>query len=76
MPAEQMMEGKTGEKSRALGTYDLVQRRLIDAEITRRAVSFIEKQSNSRKQFFAYVALTQPHLPTEPNPALASLRKA
>ena len=68
MPAEQMMEGRKGQKSRELGVYDLTQRRLIDAEITRRAVSFIGKQSSSGKPLFTYVALTQPHLPTEPNP--------
>jgi hypothetical protein len=45
MPAEQMMEGRKGAKSRALGVYDVTQRRLIDAEITRRAVSFIDKQA-------------------------------
>jgi arylsulfatase len=71
MPAEQMMEGKKGEKSRELGVYDLVQRRLIDAEITQRTVAFIERESKSGKPFFAYVALTQPHLPTLPNPAFS-----
>jgi arylsulfatase len=69
MPAERMMEGRKGGKSRALGIYDVTQRRLIDAEITRRTVSFIERQAASGKPFFAYVALTQPHLPSEPNPA-------
>jgi len=69
MPAEQMMEGRKGDKSRPLGVYDVTQRRLIDAEITRRAVSFIGTQARSGKPFFTYVALTQPHLPTEPNPA-------
>jgi arylsulfatase len=69
MPAEQMMEGRKGGKSRPLGVYDMTQRRLIDAEITRRAVSFIGKQAQSARPFFVYVALTQPHLPTEPNPA-------
>ena len=44
MPAEQMMEGRKGEKSRPLGVYDVTQRRLIDADITRRAVSFIERR--------------------------------
>ena len=68
MPAEQMMEGRKGEKSRPLGIYDVEQRRLIDAEITRRAVSYIDKESKSDQPFFTYVALTQPHLPTEPNP--------
>jgi arylsulfatase A-like enzyme len=69
MPAEQIMEGRKGEKSRALGTYDIAQRRLIDAEITRRASSFIASRSQARQPFFVYVSLTQPHLPTEPNPA-------
>jgi arylsulfatase A-like enzyme len=71
MPAEHIMEGKKGENSRALEVYDLVQRRLIDAEITRRSVAFIEQQAKGGKPFFAYVALTQPHLPTLPNPAFA-----
>ncbi len=71
MPAEHMMEGKKSEKSRELGIYDVVQRRLIDAEITRRSVAFIERGAKSGKPFFAYVALTQPHLPTLPNPAFA-----
>jgi hypothetical protein len=34
MPPQQIMEGRKGEKSRALGVYDVAQRRLIDAEIT------------------------------------------
>jgi arylsulfatase len=73
MPPEQMMEGKKGEKSRELGVYDVVQRRLIDAEITKRSVAFIERGAKSGKPFFAYVALTQPHLPTLPNPAFAGM---
>lgn len=63
------MEGTKGEKSRELAVYDVDQRRLIDAEITRRSVDFIKRQAKIGKPFFAYVALTQPHLPTEPNPA-------
>jgi arylsulfatase len=68
MPPEKIMEGIKGEKSRELAIYDLEQRRLIDAEITRRSVAFIKRQAKVGKPFFAYVALTQPHLPTEPNP--------
>ena len=71
MPPEQIMEGRKGEKSRALKVYDLEQRRLIDAEITRRTISFMERQTQAKKPFFAYAALTQPHLPTLPNPAFA-----
>jgi arylsulfatase len=51
MPPEHTMEGKEGEKSRELKVYDVEQRRLIDAEITRRSVEFIERQGNTRKPF-------------------------
>jgi arylsulfatase A-like enzyme len=71
MPAETTMEGKKGEKSRELKMYDVAERRLIDAEITRRSAAFIERQASAGKPFLAYVALTQPHLPTLPNPAFA-----
>jgi arylsulfatase A-like enzyme len=71
VPPEQIMEGKKGEKSRDLKDYDLVQRRLIEEEITKRSVEFIERQAKAGKPFFAYVALTQPHLPALPNPAFA-----
>jgi arylsulfatase len=69
MPAEQIMEGRKGEKSRSLMVYDVEQRRLIDAEITRRTIAFMERQVLAKKPFFAYATLTQPHLPTLPNPA-------
>jgi Sulfatase len=71
MPPEQIMEGRKGEKSRVLKVYDLEQRRLIDAEITRRSIAFMERQTQAKKPFFAYATLTQPHLPTLPNPAFA-----
>jgi arylsulfatase len=63
------MEGRKGEPSKALRDYNVEQRRLIDAEITSRAVDFMERQVKAGKPFFTYVSLTQPHLPTEPNPA-------
>jgi arylsulfatase len=49
--------------------YDVVQRRLIDAEITLRSLAFMQRNAKAGKPFFMYVSLTQPHLPTEPNPA-------
>ena len=69
MPPEQIMEGRKGEKSRALQVYDVDQRRLIDAEITRRSIAFMKRQAQASKPFFAYATLTQPHLPTLPHPA-------
>jgi arylsulfatase A-like enzyme len=69
VPLEQVMEGRKGARSVALRDYDVTQRRLIDAEITRRSVTFMERQARAGKPFLMYVSLTQPHLPTEPNPA-------
>lgn len=71
MPAEHTMEGKKGQKSKVLNIYDVNQRKLIDAEVTKRSVAFIERAAKSDKPFFAYVALTQPHLPSLPNPKFA-----
>jgi arylsulfatase A-like enzyme len=71
VPQEKTMEGKKGEKSVALKDYDLTQRRLIDAEITKRSIAFMDKEVKAGKPFFEYVCLTQPHLPTLPNPAFS-----
>jgi len=69
VPPEKIMEGKKGEKSVSVKVYDLEQRRLIDAEITKRSVGFMEREAKAGKPFFMYVCLTQPHLPSLPNPA-------
>ena len=69
VPLQKIMEGRKGEASRALVDYDVLQRRLIDAEIVKRSIAFMERQVKADKPFFTYVSLTQPHLPTEPNPA-------
>ena len=71
MPPEQIIEGRKGERSRAVRVYDLEQRRSMDAEITRRSIDFMERQVKARKPFFTYATLTQPHLPTLPNRAFA-----
>lgn len=71
MPPEQIMEGRKGERSRELKVYDIAQRRLMDAEITRRTIGFMESNAKAGKPFFAYACLTQPHLPTVPNPSFA-----
>jgi arylsulfatase len=68
---EQIMEGRKGEKSRAVGVYDLDRRRPIDAEITRRTIDFMKRSVGAGKPFYAYVPFTQVHCPTLPNPAFA-----
>jgi arylsulfatase len=65
------MEGRKGEKSRELQLYDLEQRRLMDAELTKRTVTFMEREAKAKKPFFAMASLTQPHYPTVPNPKFA-----
>lgn len=69
MPPEQLMEGRKDQKSRELKVYDQEQRRLIDAEITKRSIAFMERQAKAKKPFFALATMTQPHLPTLPNPS-------
>jgi arylsulfatase len=54
MPPEQIMEGRKGEKSRDVKVYDVEQWRLIDAEITRRTIAFMEHQTQAKEPFFAY----------------------
>jgi arylsulfatase len=66
-----IMEGKKGEKSHELAVYDLDQRRLIDAEITRRTIDFMKRSVQAGKPFYAYVPFTQVHFPTLPNPKFA-----
>jgi arylsulfatase len=65
------MEGRKGEKSRELVVYDLSQRRLIDAEITRRAIDFMKRSVEAKKPFYAYVPFTEVHFPALPNPKFA-----
>lgn len=67
-PTPYILEGRRGEKTRNVEVFDLVSRAKIDAEITRRAIAFIEKNARAGKPFFAYVPLTQVHYPTLPHP--------
>jgi arylsulfatase A-like enzyme len=71
IPLEHIMEGRKGKRSGELVVYDLDQRRLIDAEITRRTVDFMKRSVASGKPFYAYVPFTQVHFPTLPNPKFA-----
>jgi hypothetical protein len=65
-----VMEGHKGERSRELAVYDLEQRRLIDAEITRRTIDFMRRSVQTAKPFYANVPF-KVHFPTLPNPKFA-----
>jgi len=68
---EQVMEGRRGEKSRDVKVYDAEARREIDLEITAKTIDFMKRSVVAGKPFFAYVPLTQVHLPTEPSKQFA-----
>jgi arylsulfatase A-like enzyme len=68
---EQVMEGRRGEKSRDVKVYDAEARREIDLEVTAKTIDFMKRSVQAGKPFFAYVPLTQPHLPTEPSKQFA-----
>ena len=70
-PIPLILEGRRGEPSRKVATFDLETRRLIDTEATRRAVGFMERNAQARRPFFAYVPLTAVHYPTLPHPSFA-----
>lgn len=71
MPFMHTMEGRRGEKSRELVVYDLDQRRLIDTEVTRRTIDFMQRSVKAGKPFYAYVPFTQVHVPALPHPRFA-----
>lgn len=71
VPFTHIMEGKKGQKSEEGPIYDLEQRRLIDAECTRRAIDFMKRSVAARKPFYAYIPYTLVHFPTLPNPKFA-----
>ena len=68
---QHIMEGRKGEPSRNVAVYDLKQRPLLDAELTRRTINFMKESVEEGKPFYAYVPLTQVHLPTLPHPDFA-----
>jgi arylsulfatase A-like enzyme len=67
VPPPYVMEGRVGELARNLHVYDLEARRSIDGEITQRAIDFIQRTTQSRQPFFAYVPITHLHYPTLPH---------
>ncbi|MGH8694037.1 MAG: arylsulfatase, partial [Burkholderiales bacterium] len=62
---ESVMEGRRGEKSRKLKVYNADARREMDGGVTDRTIEFMQRNAKTGKPFFAYVPLTQPHMPTE-----------
>ncbi len=66
--APEVLEGVKGQKAKVVSEYDVSARRKIDAELVKRTIEFMKRNSRAKKPFFAYVPFTQPHLPTLPHP--------
>jgi arylsulfatase A-like enzyme len=71
IPFMHVMEGRKGQPSREVVLYDLEQRRLIDAELTKHTIDFMQRSVKAGKPFYAYVPFTQVHYPALPNPKFA-----
>ena len=65
----EVLEASLGKKPTFVKKYDVQQRRLLDSELTDRAITFMKKSVKEKKPFFAFVPFTQPHLPTLPHPS-------
>ncbi len=63
-----VLEGRKGETSVPVALFDLPMRAQIDAEITKRAVAFIERQAGAGQPFFLFLPYTQTHQPRIPHP--------
>ena len=64
----QIQKGKRNEELKNVKAYDVPARRRIDAELTKRSIDFMKRNAKADKPFFAFIPLTQPHLPTLPHP--------
>jgi arylsulfatase len=68
---EYVMEGRRGEQTRKVKLYDNEARREIDGAATDHTIDFMQRSVTAGKPFFAYVPLTQPHMPTEASKAFS-----
>jgi arylsulfatase A-like enzyme len=64
-------EKKEGGKLKALRPYTVAERPLIDTELTKRTIDFMERKAKKGEPFFAFVPFTLPHLPVLPHPDFA-----
>jgi arylsulfatase len=64
---EYVMEARKGEKARQVKVFDEEARRSIDLELTQQTIEFMDRSVKNSKPFYAYVPLTQVHLPTLPS---------
>jgi arylsulfatase A-like enzyme len=68
VPLEPIYDARKGEKARVVGELDIEKRRTMEAEITSRAVGFIQRNASAGKPFFAFISSSLVHMPVMPNP--------
>jgi len=66
-----ILEARKGERPTRVEPYDLNGKRMIDLEITRRTIDFMQRSTDAGKPFFAYVPMSATHYPTLPAPEFA-----
>ena len=66
-----VVEAVKGEQPRQVKPYDLDARRVIDSELTEKAIDFMTRSVKGKQQFFAFVPFTHAHLPTFAHPDFA-----
>ena len=62
---EYVMMGEKGQPSQNLTVYNAMERQEMDGQVIDHTIGFIDAKAKADKPFFAFVPLTQPHMPTE-----------
>lgn len=67
-PLEPIYEAHKGENAKQVAQLTMETRRTMEAEITKRAIAFIQRNAAVGKPFYAYVSSSMVHMPTLPGP--------
>jgi arylsulfatase len=66
-----IVQTKRNETPKPIKEYNLETRRTIDAELTEKAIAFMQRSVKAKKPFFAFVPFTHAHLPMAAHPDFA-----
>jgi arylsulfatase A-like enzyme len=71
VPVPYISEAVRNGELKNVKAFDINERRLIDATLAQKAISFMKQNVKEGKPFFNVITFTQPHLPTLPHPDFA-----
>ena len=66
-----ILESKKGEKPQTVRPWNLEYRPLMDGDLTKKAIDFMQRQTKAGKPFFLFLPYTATHYPTRPHPDFA-----